>query len=991
MTLTQLSAADWPTVSALLDEALALPESERDTFVQSLEGERAAYRDTLRALLAQAAGVETDDFLATLPQLTRVAERGPLTELSAGESIGPYRLISELGTGGMGAVWLAERSDGQLKRKVALKLPRLVWAKGLAERMARERDILASLEHPHIARLYDAGVDQHGRPYLALEYVEGQPIDVYAKERHLSVRQKLDLLLQVCAAVAFAHSRLVVHRDLKPSNILVTADGQVRLLDFGIAKLMEGDSTQETQLTQLAGRALTLDYASPEQIKGGPIGTASDVYSLGVVAYELLTGAKPYKLKRGSAAELEEAIATADPSKVSDTAAALQDKRALKGDVDAILNKALKKVPAERYPTIDALAQDLTRHLNDEPVSAQPDAFAYRAAKFIQRYRVQTAAGSVAVLALAIGAALALWQATEARAKAAEAMRESNRATAVQTFLKEIFAANDGTQEDPLKAQNTTARELLDRGAERIRTSLQSEPEAKAEVLHTLALMYEGLGLNGKAADLAADRVQLLRQIHGSHHTAVVDALMMQAWLLSEPQEVDRSLQLLLEARETLDALGETRTRRRAELLTTLAKLYSVRSVVDMQAAADEAVQILRGYQVPHEDRMSSALLFAARARTQRGQLVEAEALMRESVAELKKGPTVVQRSLVQTLVSLGEVQGSLMDYTAAEATFGEAMDLARTRLGERDITTLSTQRRFGTMLHASGRRMEGRRLLERTLTDILAVQGEGDPNYTSAARISLASALLAEGELRAALPLAEKGVAPSREHFAGSLVLANELRLLALITMHLGKYDAAAKLMDEAVAIERRMELQPSVRNRFRLAQARLALATGRPDAALELLGQVVAPAHAASLPLDVDAVDRGNLTARAHLQRGEHEQALVAAERARSSIRASTVRERFGALEGEATVAIGLAKLELGQPSAVETLQDAVGLLSANHSANSPWIAEARLALAEALAQTTAPEKAAAMRLDAERALAVAGAGSHFRPSSYRTRPRA
>jgi serine/threonine-protein kinase len=190
MTIKHLSAAHWPAVSALLDEALALPEDERESFVQALVGERAAYRDTVRQLLAYAGGVETGGFLATLPRLTRAA-RGPLAELAAGQSVGPYRLISELGTGGMGAVWLAERADGALKRKVALKLPRMVWAKGLAERMARERDILASLEHPNIARLYDAGVDQHGRPYLALEHVEGLPIDVYAKERGLSVRHRL--------------------------------------------------------------------------------------------------------------------------------------------------------------------------------------------------------------------------------------------------------------------------------------------------------------------------------------------------------------------------------------------------------------------------------------------------------------------------------------------------------------------------------------------------------------------------------------------------------------------------------------------------------------------------------------------------------------------------------------------------------------------------------------------------------------------------------
>ena len=363
---------NWDALSQLLDEALSLPVEQRAAFVDALSGERAHLRETVRQLLTQAGSIETAGFLADLPRFTQATTRGPLADLAAGDTIGPYRLERELGAGGMGSVWLAERADGGLKRKVALKLPRLVWAKGLAERMARERDILASLEHAHIARLYDAGLDQMGRPYLALEYVEGQPIDVYARERSLSVRQKLDLLLQVCAAVAFAHSRLVVHRDLKPSNILVTPDGQVRLLDFGIAKLMEGDSANETPLTQLAGRALTLDYASPEQIKGEPIGTASDVYSLGVVAYELLTGAKPYRLKRGSAAELEEAIAGIDPPLASSVPADPATKKALRGDIDAILNKALKKSATHRYTTVDAFAQDVRSHLQlkNDPCSS---------------------------------------------------------------------------------------------------------------------------------------------------------------------------------------------------------------------------------------------------------------------------------------------------------------------------------------------------------------------------------------------------------------------------------------------------------------------------------------------------------------------------------------------------------------------------------------------------------------------------------------------
>ena len=288
-----LTESSWKVFSALLDRALELPPPDRLAWLDTLDAEHEALKPALRSVLQRSSGAETAQWLSTLPRSDGPVPALDESDLKAGALVGPYRLLRELGVGGMGAVWLAERADGTLKRQVALKLPRASWARGLAERMARERDILASLEHPNIARLYDAGTDAQGRPFLALEYVEGQPIDVYCREHGLGVRERVTLLLQVAQAVAFAHSRLVVHRDLKPSNVLVTADGQVRLLDFGIAKLMEGDRTQETQLTQLAGQALTLDYASPEQIRGEQIGTASDVYSLGVVSYELLAGASP--------------------------------------------------------------------------------------------------------------------------------------------------------------------------------------------------------------------------------------------------------------------------------------------------------------------------------------------------------------------------------------------------------------------------------------------------------------------------------------------------------------------------------------------------------------------------------------------------------------------------------------------------------------------------------------------------------------------------
>ena len=480
-------AEEWPTISRRLDEALSLEPAQRDTWLAALS-ETDSIKQKLRHLLSNPASVETGDFLGTLPKLAlgpdEMAEEGAAHGAAAGALIGPYQLIRELGVGGMGLVWLAERVDGGLKRQVALKLPHLSWSRGLAERMSRERDILASLDHPNIARIYDAGLDEHGRPYLALEYVEGEAIDRYSKRLGLSVQQRLMLVLQVARAVAHAHARLVVHRDLKPANILVNAEGQVRLLDFGIAKLMEGELTRETRLTQQGGRALTLDYASPEQIRGEPIGTASDVYSLGVVAYELLAEAKPYQLKRQSAAALEEAIALVDVRLASTAAASASARRALQGDLDAILNKALKKDVAERYPTVEAFAQDIERHLANLPVQARPDSAPYRFRKFVGRNRLAIGTTAMIVVSLVTGSGLAVWKAMEAR-------NERVRTERVKDLMGSIFASANPFVSGK---SEVTVRDLLKIGVDRVEHELRNEPSVSAELLSLLSSSYVQLG-----------------------------------------------------------------------------------------------------------------------------------------------------------------------------------------------------------------------------------------------------------------------------------------------------------------------------------------------------------------------------------------------------------------------------------------------------------------------------------------------------------------
>ena len=500
--------ADWQRLSALLDEGLSIDAADRAAWLASLDGDAATHRETLERLLAEAGAVETDDRFAVLPpfELPREPQAGVAAEGTPSELVGPYRLISELGRGGMGVVWLAERADAQPRRKVALKLPHIGWAPGLAARLTRERDILASLEHPNIARLYDAGVDALGRPYLALEYVDGTPIDRYCDALALPLRGRLELVLKVAAAVAHAHARLVVHRDLKPSNVLVTAAGELRLLDFGIARLLhddaaggEGAGDGATEITRLGGRALTPDYASPEQIRGEAIGTASDVYGLGVLAFELLAGSRPYRLKDVAADGLAEAIARVDVPLASRVATDPARARQLAGDLDAILNKALKKEPADRYASVAAFADDIGRHLHHEPVVARPDAFGYRTRKYVARHAVQVVAGALIGTAVLAGSGIALWQARAARLEAVHAEQ-------VKAFALGILA---GANEDSGANAQTTAADVLKEASARIQHELPDRPDTAVELMTAIGAGLLGLGRNDDAAALMEKAVAL--------------------------------------------------------------------------------------------------------------------------------------------------------------------------------------------------------------------------------------------------------------------------------------------------------------------------------------------------------------------------------------------------------------------------------------------------------------------------------------------------
>jgi serine/threonine protein kinase len=412
-----LSPEQWQEISPHLDHALSLPDEARAAWLEELRSSRPELAELLETLLHEHGALSRERFLEEAPGL-------PGSDSLQGETIGAYTLLAAIGEGGMSSVWLAERNDGRFQRRVAVKFLQLaIAARGGAERFKREGNILGRLTHTHIAELVDAGVTARGRPYLVLEFVEGKHIDRYCDEHMLSVDARINLFLDVLSAVAHAHTNLIVHRDIKPSNVLVRNDGQVKLLDFGIAKLLEegGASGSATMLTLEGGGALTPQFAAPEQITGGQITTATDVYALGVLLYLLLTGRHPAGSGNHSTADLVKAIVDQEPPRASDACKTVDVaelaakhgtapdilRRQLRGDLDTILAKALKKNPAERYASVTALADDLRRYLQHEPITARPETFSYRAAKFVRRNRtivgLATAALTLVIASLSAG------------------------------------------------------------------------------------------------------------------------------------------------------------------------------------------------------------------------------------------------------------------------------------------------------------------------------------------------------------------------------------------------------------------------------------------------------------------------------------------------------------------------------------------------------------------------------------------------------------
>jgi serine/threonine-protein kinase len=621
----------WTDIEPYFDRALQLDEHSCATWLGELDEQSPPVAKAVRALLAQREALNRAGFLEgsafagveqLAPALRDIVARhaARLTDSAAedartrqdwtaGDVVGPYRLIREVGVGGMSSVWLAERSDGQLKREVALKLP-LTGPRMRLERFMRERDILAALTHPNIARLYDAGISDAGQPYLAMEYVAGTQLIHSCDERLLDIRGRLRLFMQAMEAAQFAHAELVIHRDLKPSNMLVTADDRVVLLDFGIGKMLTQDTAEETELTQMSGRMFTPGYASPEQIAGQPLTTASDIYSLGVVLYELLTGVRPYRLKYDSRAALEEAILKEDLRRPSQNRFSLQVAaargtseralaRTLAGDLDTIVLKALKRNPLERYASVSALAQDIHNYLSNLPVSARPDSLWYRAGRFTARYKVPVAAAAITSVALLAGSAVAIWQARSAAAERDRAVAFASRNEAVTEFLGRMITDAAASQ-TPI-----TVNELLTRSEKLALNDAGGSPENRAAVLEMIADRYVATDNAERAEPLLARALQLVDK---SRDTALRSRLMCRHSAVSaELGHAEPALQAMYTEIKGLD--GDPQTASECLFNTTAIHLAEQRPA---QALRDAQLGLEKSRQAGNNGVIEAALLGAA-------------------------------------------------------------------------------------------------------------------------------------------------------------------------------------------------------------------------------------------------------------------------------------------------------------------------------------------------------------------------------------------
>lgn len=700
----------WQRIPDLFGRALALPLEARAAFLAEACSDDEESRHEVEELLKADANCIDDGFLRN-PIADAISAMGTGEVTRVGQLLGEYELIGELGRGGMGRVYLARRADQQYQAEVAIKFVQGAFASPeLIGRFRTERQILADLTHPNIARLLDGGSTPDGTPYLVMERVSGEAIDHYCDHHGLGVRQRVKLFLQVTSAVQYAHQALVVHRDLKPSNILVTADGVPKLLDFGIAKLVDPEAGED-ETTLL--RALTPAYASPEQVRGERVTVATDVYSLGVILYKLLAGREPFQLRGLTPGELEHQLMEVDPTLPSQVVrqegrgADRPDQgwsKELAGDLDTIVMKALGKLPADRYPSIAALAEDLRRHLDGRPVLARRATAGYRAAKFVRRHRQQV---TLVLAALATLMGVTGWYLLRLGRERDGARQEAAKAAEVAGFLRGLFEVSDPSRS---RGETVTARELLDQGASRIRQELADQPQVQAEMMQVIGQVYQGLGLNDQAQPLLLQALEQSRSLYPALHPEVATTSIAYGTLL---QDMGR----LAEAEPLL-----------------------------RQGLADRVR--LFGPSSPEVSEAERALAFLLETR---GHQEQAESLYRSALAHDRILYPAGDSRITESTIRLGGLLRRIGRLAEAEPLLREGLASQRRVYGDRDLRVASTARNLAALLRDQGNFAESERLYQEALATRRSILGEDHPEVATTMN-SYALLLQQEGKLDSAL-----------------------------------------------------------------------------------------------------------------------------------------------------------------------------------------------------------------------------------------------
>ena len=751
----------WQQIDTLFRSTLELGEARQEQFLMESCADDPDLYHEVASLLAADRRVDLSLERAVASEAADLSRSRSKTR--EGEKVGAYEISGLLGKGGMGAVYLAARADRSYRKDVAIKiLKRGMDSDEILSRFLQERQILASFEHPNIARLIDAATTDDGLPCLIMEYVEGLPVDRFCRENQLRLVERLELFLIICSAVQAAHRNLIVHRDLKPSNILVTAEGLPKLLDFGIAKLLH-PSTVDTAVSNPGFRALTPDYASPEQLRGDAITTASDVYSLGVLLFRLLTGRAPYRLPQGIGPEAERiargqvpprasSAARSEPEREQDASAEVGEplgnlppdnlfegstqklSKRLSGDLDTVIAKALSEEPGDRYLSVEALSEDIRRHLQGLPIVSRPPSWTYRATKFVRRHRAGVVAAVLVLLALGTAFAATTRQAHIAGLERRRAEAEKDRAEMVSSFLEEMFQGADPHQ---APGQDLTARQLLDRGAARLSTTDWQQPEVQARLMNTVGRSYQGLGLYDQAEEFLTAALEIRRQ--HADPLEIADSL----------DNLGSVLQDLGKYPEAAKAFREGLRRRRQGLgprhlliAESLNNLAQAQLAMGDHGAAEpllrQALELKLELLGPSNLAVANGYNNLAGAVSARGDHREAADLFRRALELRTELLGDAHPAVAESLVNLGASLYRRHRYSEAEPHFRRALDLRRELFGPHHPAVARSLSNLASVLIVLDEPEQAEPLLLESLAMKIDLLGEEHP--------SLASTLIALG-----------------------------------------------------------------------------------------------------------------------------------------------------------------------------------------------------------------------------------------------------